>query len=219
MLREKREQERNYLRKMLQENEDNKAKAHNAKLNEREADIHAQVAYAKMLDKQEADRDNEFAQRERRAQDFMNQLASGVISGQQKRKQFEDENLTKYEVEKEMRLRLEDERRADRDRAEKEEMRRLLARQMDEKRAREGAERALNDEQAVIWKQDKENYEEEERRLNRKIKEINGENAQFLQRQMYEKSSRQGARKMNKQEFAYNKPLLKEINDKHRQSR
>lgn len=93
-------------------------------------------------------------------------------------------------MEREMRLRMEDERRADRDRREKEEMRKLLAKQMDEKRQREAAEKALNDEQAVIWRKDKENYEEEERRLNRKIKEINGENANFLQRQMYEKASR-----------------------------
>ena len=61
---------------------------------------------------------------------------------------------------------------------------------MSEKRQREAAEKALNDEQAVIWRRDKENYEEEERRLSRKIKEINGENAEFLQRQMYEKASR-----------------------------
>ena len=33
---------------------------------------------------------------------------------------------------------------------------------MDEKRQREAAEKALNDEQAVIWKKDKENYELEE---------------------------------------------------------
>ena len=218
MLREKREQERNYLRKMLQENEDNKRALNNAKAQEREHDIQIQEEYAKMLDKQEADRNHEFEQRERRAQDFMNKLASNVIKGQQGRKHQEDENLLKYELEREMRLRLEDERRAERDRQEKEEMRRLLAKQMNEKRLREAAEKAHNDEQAMIWKKDKENYEEEERRLNRKIKEINNENADFLQRQMTEKASRSGARRMNRQEFQLNKPLLREINDKKKNS-
>ena len=89
---------------------------------------------------------------------------------------------------------------------------------MDEKRQREAAERALNDEQAVIWRKDKENYEEEERRLSRKIKEINGENATFLQRQMCEKASRQGAKKMNREEFNLNRPLLREINEKKKSS-
>ena len=112
----------------------------------------------------------------------MNKLANNVIHTQKARKDREDAELQRYEMEKEMRLRLEDERRADRDRREKEEMRKLLAKQMSEKRQREAAEKALNDEQAVIWRKDKENYEEEERRLSKKIKEINGENAEFLQR-------------------------------------
>ena len=81
-----------------------------------------------------------------------------------------------YEMEKEMRARLEDERRAERDRREKEQMRELLARQMAEKQQRERCEKALNDEQAVIWRTDKQNYELEEQRLSRKIQDINKEN-------------------------------------------
>lgn len=53
---------------------------------------------------------------------------------------------------------------------------------MEEKRQREANEKALNDEQAVIWKQDKVNYEDEERRLNDKVRDINKENMQFLQK-------------------------------------
>jgi len=47
---------------------------------------------------------------------------------------------------------------------------------MQEKQRREAAEKALNDEQAVIWKTDKENYELEEQRLARKIQGINKDN-------------------------------------------
>jgi len=57
---------------------------------------------------------------------------------------------------------MEDERRAERIRQEKEQMRKLLARQMQEKQRREHFEKSLNDEQAVIWKTDKDNYELEE---------------------------------------------------------
>ena len=106
----------------------------------------------------------------------MNTLASDVIAKQQERKRAEDDNLMRYEMEKEMRARLEDERKAARIQAEKDEMRKLLGQQMDEKRAREAAEKALNDEQAVIWKKDKENYELEEQRLQNKIKAINKDN-------------------------------------------
>ena len=41
---------------------------------------------------------------------------------------------------------------------------------------REQSEKALNDEQAVIWHTDKQNYELEEQRLCRKIQDINKEN-------------------------------------------
>ena len=82
---------------------------------------------------------------------------------------------------------------------------------------REAAEKALNDEQAVIWRKDKENYELEEGRLQSKIKAINKDNQSFLQGQMVTKQSK-NVRKMDRQEFLYNKGLLKEINDKKKAS-
>ena len=82
---------------------------------------------------------------------------------------------------------------------------------------REAAEKALNDEQAVIWRKDKENYELEEGRLQSKIKAINKDNQSFLQGQMITKQSK-NVRKMDRQEFLYNKGLLKEINDKKKAS-
>ena len=82
---------------------------------------------------------------------------------------------------------------------------------------REAAEKALNDEQAVIWRKDKENYELEEGRLQSKIKAINKDNQSFLQGQMITKQSK-NVRKMDRQEFLYNKGLLKEINEKKKAS-
>ena len=113
---------------MLRENENNKQAAAAERRAEVRADVEAQLEYGKMLDKQEADRLREFKAREARAQNFMNTLASEVISKQQSRIRNEQEMLLQYEMEKEMRARLEDERRADRDRKEKEQMRILLSR-------------------------------------------------------------------------------------------
>lgn len=96
-------------------------------------------------------------------------------------------------------------------------MRDFLAKQMEEKQHRERMEKALNDEQATMWKADYSNYSEEERRLMEKINKINKDNAEFLKKQMEDKHSKQKA-KMNKQEFLLNKPLLKEINEKKRSS-
>lgn len=94
-------------------------------------------------------------------------------------------------------------------------MRGFLGRQVEEKKHRERMERALNDEQAVMWKQDLDNYEAEEHRLNDKIKRINKENADFLVGQADRKG--QKGRKMEKHEFLINKPLLREIVDKRQE--
>ena len=127
---EKRRQEKEYLQKMLRENEANKQQANAERQKEVRADVQAQMEYGQMLDKQENDRLREFRERESRAQNFMNTLASDVIGKQQGRIRAEQEALLKYEMEKEMRARMEDERRMERERQEKEQMRALLARQM-----------------------------------------------------------------------------------------
>lgn len=87
-------------------------------------------------------------------------------------------------------------------------MRQFLDRQMFEKKMKERIEKELNDEQAFMWARDKENYEQEEKRLADKIKNINNDNADFLKRQMDEKVSR-GGKRMHAEEFRMNKPLLK----------
>ena len=64
MQAEKRRQEKEYLQKMLLANENNKTKEKGARMAEQRADIMAQTEYAKLLDKQEADRQHEFKKRE-----------------------------------------------------------------------------------------------------------------------------------------------------------
>ena len=169
-----------------------------------------------MLLKQEQDRVNEFKAREQRAQNFMNRMADTVIKGMDERAKVEEDKIRRYETEKEMRDRLEDERRQNRVKSEQARMRDFLAKQMEEKKLREDMEKIMNNEQAYMWKSDYKNYNEEERRLNDKISNINKENAEFLKRQMDEKNHKVIKAKMNKQEFLLNKGLLKEINEKKR---
>ena len=128
MQQQKRLQERTYLQKMLQENEENKKKAEAEKLQQKAADVHAQEEYVRMLDKQEQDRQREFIAREKRAQDYMNRMAGDVIKNQATRQKAEDDALTRYEMEREMRLREEDRARQERERREKVEMAELLKR-------------------------------------------------------------------------------------------
>ena len=64
-----------------------------------------------MLEKQEADRVREMKSREARAQDFMNKMADNVLSKMEARQKFEDDMLQRYEHEKEMRERAQEEAR------------------------------------------------------------------------------------------------------------
>ena len=103
-----------------------------------------------------------------------------------------------------MRMRLEDERKMEIRKQQKMEMKSYLARQMDDKSRRERAEKDLNNEQAVMWKKDRELYEVEEDRLKSKISGINRDNASFLDRQMADKKLRNSNMGMNKYEKQYN---------------
>lgn len=116
-----------------------------------------------------------------------------------------------------MRMRMEDEKRLELARQRKEETKRYLASQMQEKKERERQDKALNDQQAVMWKKDKEIYETEEQRLQDKIKGINNQNADFLNKQMADKKMRASSFGMNKHENKYNKDILKMINQKRRE--
>jgi hypothetical protein len=96
---------------MLTENERQKQIALSDKEKQRLEDIRAQEEYTRMLEKQEQDRANEFKARENRAQEFMNRMADTVIRKMDDKQREEEDKIRRYETEKEMRERLEDERR------------------------------------------------------------------------------------------------------------
>jgi len=76
---EKRKQEKEYLHRMLIENEKNKARQREDDLKQKDEDARAQDEYARMLQKQEDDRNAEMKKRETRAQEFMNKMAGNVL--------------------------------------------------------------------------------------------------------------------------------------------
>jgi hypothetical protein len=83
---------------------------------------------------------------------------------------------------------------------------------MQDKRKKENDERSNIDQQAVMWRIDKENWQAEEDRLRARMKNINGDNQNYLLTQMAEKKKNEA--KMSSNEFQFNKQLLKEINQK-----
>ena len=96
---------------MLAENDRQKQIAVKDKEKTRLEDVRAQDEYTRMLDKQEQDRANEFKARENRAQDFMNKMADTVIRKMDDKARDEEDKIKRYEMEKELRERMDDERK------------------------------------------------------------------------------------------------------------
>jgi len=212
---EKRRQEREYLQTMLQENELQKKRQMEDQEHERIEDVKAQESYNRMLEQQELDRVKEVEDREKRAQEFMGRMADTVIKNMDAKQKEEEDKIRQYEIEKETQDRRHDNRARKKVEDEKRRMREFLAKQVEEKKKRENIEKELNDEQAQMWRRDRENYEAEEYRISNKVKHINQENAQFLQKQMDEKEdARRG--KMNVNEYLLNRQLLKDINEQRK---
>lgn len=91
----------------------------------------------RVIAKQEDDRNREFLAREKRAQEFMNRMAGTVIKSQNQKQAEEDLNLQKYQMEKDLRERAQEMRRLEAEKKEKDQMRMLLNKQMEEKQTRE----------------------------------------------------------------------------------
>ena len=75
---------------MQLENEKNQALMRAKKEKERLEDIKLQKQYAAKLEKEEQDRINEMNARERRAQEFMNRMADGVLKEMDELQKKED---------------------------------------------------------------------------------------------------------------------------------
>lgn len=65
-----------------------------------------------MMDQQEQDRANEVAARERRAQEFMNRMAGGVLAEMDNIQKKEDEMIIRYQKEREMKMRKQEDDKA-----------------------------------------------------------------------------------------------------------
>lgn len=73
----------------------------------------------RVIARKEDDVNREFAARERRAQEFMNRLAGTVIKNQSQKLAEEEQNLARYQLEKEMRERMLEQRRMEQEKKEK----------------------------------------------------------------------------------------------------
>ena len=71
-------------------------------------------------------------------------------------------------------------------------MKATLAKQEEEKKKRQLDDKDHFNEQAVMWKKERDLWQEEDDRIQKKIKDINRETQNFLKQQVAEKSKKAG---------------------------
>jgi len=206
----RKQQERDYLQKVLRENEENKIKQMENLKREREEDVKICDEYAKVLDKQEKDRENYFKNKEKKANEFSKKIAETVIKDMDEKQRREEENIRKFQIDKEIKEKEDDERKRRAMLDNKKDIKKFLDMQVEEKRKINNFEKSLNSEQARIWKQDVENFTCQEQDTNSKVRSMNVSNQEFLLRQMQEKKGKKHA-KMNEHEYLLNRNLLEQI--------
>jgi hypothetical protein len=90
--------------KMIEENKKNQEIALQKKEQMRLEDLAAQKAYIRMVEKQEQDRADEMAAREKRQLEFMNRMAGGVLKEMDNNAKREEEMIIRFQRERDQKL-------------------------------------------------------------------------------------------------------------------
>jgi len=137
-------------------------------------------------------------------------MADTVIKDMEERFKREEENIRKYQQEKDVREKEADEVKRRNIHDGKKDIKRFLDMQVEEKRKINNFEKSLNSEQAKIWKTDVQNFGSQEQEIYTKIRSMNVSNQDFLLKQMQEKKGKK-FEKMNDHEYQLNKNVLEQI--------
>lgn len=92
-------------------------------------------------------------------------------------------------------------------------MREYLAKQVDEKKQKEINEKDIDYKQADVWKQDTDNFNQNQKNKKEYLNNIHKQNEEILKAQMKDKEDKKNRKKMNTLELLYNKALMKAAAD------
>ncbi len=130
-----------------------------------------------------------------------------AIREKMKKLDEEEERKTQYYYEEKNRLAIEKERKEQEERRkQKLELRKYLDMQVEERKKEEDFLKSLDDEQARIWKLDCQRYNQHEKDVEKKIKEMNKRNLELLNEQVDYKKGKSNA--MTDSEYAMNREIL-----------
>ena len=200
------------VKQMIAENTNAQYLAKVSAKRERDEDEKMQKEIMKKLEAQQMKEANDSKKRKQKQQDFVDKMATDVFDKIQDNYREEELKTKKYSDEYNTKQRLEEERRIKKQRERENDMKHTLARQVKDKRSKEEIDKEIIEEQAALWKMDREQFAKVEEELNRKMKDLSYKNAQLLEQQIDQHKN--GNKGMDEIEYMINKGYLKGIRTK-----
>ncbi len=221
---QKKLKENEALKRVIKENEINKEKQRELLKKEKEEDIQSYKEMERNELKKDIERKRYFDNIRRFANKYDEEEVSKILNQMKKDQKDEDEvskilnqmkQDQKDEDEKVYQLMLEKIRKEDerekqakiKRKQDKIAMRKFLDMQIEEKKKEMDLEKAIDDEQSRIWKVDCKKYNEDEKRINKIIRDMNKRNLDSIMEQMKKRKEKKN-QSMSMVEYAMNRDTL-----------
>ena len=201
------------LNKALKENEIKKQKIKEQFKKEREDELRSFEEHNQLENKRQNDRDRYYQRIQILGNKYNTPQVAEILEKQKKDQEKEDAKIQQY-YEAKMN---DDNERAFKERMrrqkEKEDIKKFLDTQIEEKRKKKEFLRLLDEEQARIWNIDCQKYYDEEKYIEQKMKKMNRNNLEGILAQMEEhKRSKTKEKNMTEAEFNMNRELFEKAN-------
>ena len=139
----------------------------------------------------------------------MASFADSVIKDQKDQIKAEDDKMMRHIENTLAKEKNADQRRKAEQELQKAKMRDYLAKQVEQKKQKEIAEKEIDYRQANVWKEDTSNFNDNEKKKNDYLKDIHKQHEEVLKAQMADKDAKKNRKKMNTLQLLYNKALMK----------
>ena len=210
---QKKIKENEALKKVIRENEINKQKQRELLQKEKEEDVKAYEEMERNEMKQDMERKRYFDNIRRFANKYDEVEVNKLLNRMKQEQKEEDEKVYQLMLEK-TKKEEEQERLAKIKRnEEKKAIKKFLDMQLEEKRKEIELEKAINDEQARIWNADCKKYNEDEKRIDKIIKDMNKRNLDSIMEQMQKRKEQKKAQAMSRVEYAMNRDELEKARE------
>ena len=209
---QKKKKENEALKKVIRENEIYKEKQKELIQKEKEEDIQSYKEMERSELKKDLERKRYFDNIRRFANKYDENETAKILNQMKQDQKNEDEKVYQLMMEKN-RLDFEKEKKEKLKRKkDKIAIKKFLDMQIEEKKKELDLEKAINDEQARIWRMDCQKYTEDEKRINKIIKEMNRRNLDSIMEQMKKRKEKKG-QAMSNTEYAMNRETLEKVKE------